>query len=49
MRNQKITISVIGGHEISDKVEKIAHKVGHAIAKVGCVLVCGGLDGVCDV
>lgn len=46
MRTQKITISVIGGHEITDKVEDIAHKVGHIIAKVDGVLVCGGLDGV---
>ncbi len=43
---QKITISVIGGHEIDEKVEKLAYKVGSFIAQVGAVLVCGGLDGV---
>lgn len=45
MRKQKITISVIGGHEISSDVESLAHNLGSIIAKVGAVLVCGGLDG----
>ena len=45
MRNQKITISVIGGHEISQEVEDLAHEIGCIIAKVGGILVCGGLDG----
>ncbi len=43
--SQKITISVIGGHDINRKVEKIAHNIGKIIAKVGAILVCGGLDG----
>ncbi len=43
---QKVTISVIGGHKMDRKVEQIAHEVGHIIAQVGGVLVCGGLDGV---
>ncbi|MCR4337819.1 MAG: TIGR00725 family protein, partial [Candidatus Omnitrophica bacterium] len=42
---QKITVSVIGGHAINGEVEYIAHDVGKIIAKMGCVLVCGGLDG----
>ena len=45
MLNQKITISVIGGHDISHEVENLAHNVGKIIAEVGGVLVCGGLDG----
>ena len=45
MRTQKITISVIGGHEINTKVEQLAHNVGNIVANVGAVLVCGGLDG----
>ena len=45
MRTQKITISVIGGHEINVKVEQLAHKIGIIIASVGAILVCGGLDG----
>jgi len=44
--SQKITISVIGGHESTDKVEKIAHKIGEIIANVGAILVCGGLEGI---
>lgn len=43
--NQKITISVIGGHSINEEVEQIAHKVGEIVAKMGAILVCGGLDG----
>ena len=46
MRKQKITISVIGGHDMGDGVEEIAHNSGKTIAEVGAVLVCGGLDGV---
>jgi hypothetical protein len=45
MRKQKITVSVIGGHNISHEVEQIAHEVGRIVAEVGAVLVCGGLDG----
>ena len=48
MRNQKITVSVIGGHKISKEVEELAHKVGLIIAKVGAILVCGGLGGVME-
>lgn len=47
--SQKITISVIGGHKINDKVEYIAHELGKIIARVDAVLVCGGLDGVMKV
>lgn len=46
MRRQKITISVIGGHDTSSKVENLAHDVGIVVAKVGGILVCGGLEGV---
>ena len=46
--NQKIIISVIGGHKITKEVEKSAHKLGKIIAKVGAFLVCGGLDGAME-
>ncbi len=46
MKNQKITVSVIGGHDIGKEVEQIAHDIGKIIVKVGAILVCGGLDGV---
>lgn len=45
INNQKITISVIGGHDIDSNVEHIAHEIGKIIAQVGAILVCGGLDG----
>jgi len=48
MRKQKITISVIGGHDIDGKVELLAHKIGNIVAKVDCILVCGGLSGVME-
>jgi hypothetical protein len=46
IRNQKITISVIGSHEAKGKVAALAYKVGKAVAQEGAVLVCGGLGGV---
>ncbi|HLD69359.1 MAG TPA: hypothetical protein VJA17_01200 [Candidatus Omnitrophota bacterium] len=42
---QKITISVIGGHEKNQETEKLAYAVGKKVAEAGAVLVCGGLDG----
>ncbi|MCA9403694.1 MAG: TIGR00725 family protein [Candidatus Omnitrophica bacterium] len=45
MRKQMITISVIGGSEIDDEVERLATNVGRVVAEVGAVLVCGGLMG----
>ena len=44
-RTQKITISVIGGHDINAEVEQLAHDIGNIIAKVDAILVCGGLYG----
>ena len=43
---QRITISVIGGHETNPEVEKLAYAVGKNVAEAGAVLVCGGLNGV---
>ena len=48
MLSRKITISVIGGHSISKEVECLAENVGVLAAKVGAVLVCGGLSGVME-
>lgn len=48
MRDQKVTISVIGGHEINHEVEEFAHKIGEIISRVGAVLVCGGLGGAME-
>lgn len=46
MRNQKITVSVIGSHDTNPPIDEIAYQVGQMIARQGAVLVCGGLDGV---
>ena len=46
MSNQKVTISVIGGHNPTPKAEKLAYQVGRVVAETGAVLVCGGLTGV---
>ena len=43
---KKVIIAVCGGHKCSKEVEHLAHKVGENIAKVGAILVCGGLGGV---
>jgi len=45
-RRQKITVSVIGAHEATAKTAKLAYAVGKIVAGSGCVLVCGGLDGL---
>ncbi|HRZ39406.1 MAG TPA: TIGR00725 family protein [Candidatus Omnitrophota bacterium] len=46
--SKKTTISVIGGHDCTAEVESLAHKVGEIIAKMDCILVCGGLSGVME-
>jgi len=48
MQQQKITISVIGGHDADDNVRKLAYDVGRMVARLGAVLVCGGLSGVME-
>jgi len=48
MRKQKITVSVIGGHEHNPEVEHNAHEIGKIVAEMECVLVCGGLKGVME-
>ena len=48
MQKQAITISVIGGSEINNEVEQLAHEVGKIVASVGCILVCGGLKGAME-
>jgi uncharacterized protein (TIGR00725 family) len=46
MENQKITISVIGGHDAKGETAELAYKVGKIVAQEEAVLVCGGLGGV---
>lgn len=47
MKRQTI-IAVIGGSKCSKKVEQISHKIGKIVAKVGAILICGGLGGVME-
>jgi uncharacterized protein (TIGR00725 family) len=46
MHLQKTTVSVIGSHEATPKTTKLAFSVGKIVAEEGCVLVCGGLQGL---
>ena len=46
MRAQRITVSVIGGHDCDSATEALAYEVGRVVAQQGAVLVCGGLAGV---
>jgi hypothetical protein len=46
MRTQKITVSVIGGHDAKPEVEQLAHDLGKIIGNMGLIVVSGGLDGV---
>ena len=48
MRKQRVTISVIGGSSTNNKVSLLSHKIGTIIAKMDCMLVCGGLSGVME-
>lgn len=47
-KKQRVVIAVIGGHDIEPGVEQIAHNIGRIVAKVGAILVCGGLEGVME-
>ena len=47
-KKQKVVISIIGGHDIDQKVEQLAHDIGKIVAKVGAILICGGLEGVME-
>lgn len=44
-KRQLITVSVIGSHSKSVKMEGLFHEIGKIIAKVGAILICGGLGG----
>jgi uncharacterized protein (TIGR00725 family) len=45
---RRIIISVVGGHDIDKEVEQIANSLGKIIARVGAILVCGGLCGAME-
>ena len=41
-----MVISVIGGSKANNKVANLAQEIGREIARLGAILVCGGLGGV---
>jgi len=43
---RKKIVAVIGGHNCTPEVEKLALQLGKKLAKVADILVCGGLSGV---
>ena len=43
---RKRIVGVIGGHNCTEEVEQLAHKLGKKLAKVVSILTCGGLSGV---
>jgi uncharacterized protein (TIGR00725 family) len=46
MEQRKLLIAVIGGHKSNKKTARIAEELGREIAKLGAILVCGGLGGI---
>jgi len=46
--NRKLLVAVVGGHKCTYEVEQIAIKLGKLLAKVGVILVNGGLSGVME-
>ncbi len=45
MSLQRFTVSVIGARDCGEKEARLARDVGQMVARLGCVLVCGGLKG----
>jgi len=41
-------IGVIGSAQCNEEVYEIAREVGREVARLGCILVCGGLTGVME-
>jgi hypothetical protein len=48
MKNSKLVVAVIGGNKCSPKTARLARRLGKEIARMGAVLVCGGLGGVME-
>lgn len=43
-----MNIAVIGGHKCSAEIAEVAEAVGKDVARMGAVLICGGLTGVME-
>ncbi len=48
MLNNKLLISVIGGHDTDIETSDLAYQVGGMVARLKAILICGGLDGVME-
>jgi uncharacterized protein (TIGR00725 family) len=48
LKDKLIFIGVIGGSEVNSQVAAIAEETGREIARMGAVLVCGGMGGVME-
>lgn len=48
MQKQKLLIAVIGGRSCDKKTAELAKDLGKEIAKLGAILVCGGLGGIME-
>lgn len=45
---RRVAIGVLGGRDVSQDIRQIAEQVGKGIAKLGGILVCGGMGGVME-
>ena len=45
---RRVAIGVLGGRDVNNEIRQIAESVGSGIAKLGGILVCGGMGGVME-
>ena len=45
---RRVAIGVLGGRDVSNDIRQIAESVGNGIAKLGGIVVCGGMGGVME-
>ena len=45
---RRVAIGVFGGRDVGDDMLQMAEKVGSGIAKLGGILICGGMGGVME-
>jgi len=45
---RRVAIGVLGGRDVGNDILQIAERVGAGIAKLGGILVCGGMGGVME-
>ena len=48
MSRKKMMIAVLGGHTCDTRTARLAQRLGAEIAKLGAIVVCGGLGGVME-